>query len=108
MLKTTPPPSLPWTTQSLGIMPPVVYKRICNHLYLFPLFCFCFVLFFEGVRCFGPFGFMQVHLARPSLRTGIDTIAFFRLDTFEGFWTMAVYPFIYKHVFVHTYFYCQF
>ena len=41
-----PPPSLPRTTQSLGILPLVVYKkRIWNHLYLFYLFFVSFFIF---------------------------------------------------------------
>ena len=88
-----PPTSLLRTNQSLGILPPVVYKRrICNHLYLLSLFFFSY--FLRGLL----FWTIQIYastLACPSLRTSIYTTAFFRSDTFKGFWIMVVYLLIY-------------
>ena len=69
----------------------LVFCFVFVFCFLFFVFVFVFVFvffvffilfyFFKWGPLFWTIKFMQVHSARPSLRMGINTIAFFKLDT---------------------------
>ena len=57
------------------------------------VFFFFFFFFGKGYVVLDHFKFIQVHLAHPCLKMILDTIAFFRLNSLKGFWTIVVHPF---------------